>query len=314
MYEDALSFTFLGMQVFYYGLYAAIGAALALGLLAILSRRMRLPAGTVALFGVLALPLSIACGRLLFCLLDFRFHSYFSLRALLSFWGGGLSMTGVLLGAVGAACLTARIQGVHTLAFLDLLAPALLLFIAFARIGEQYTELLGRSRPLVMEGLKNSFLASSDGYDAYLKTYLFEAVTALALSMVMLFLLRRSLPHGDVLLIGMLLLGCTQVLWESLRFDAHMRQSFISMQQILYACMFAAPLLIYAARAGRKMPSKRPLVCSIALLVLLTAAIIGLEFMIDRSGISRLLLYLVYALLLSLPAVLALTFRKRSLK
>ena len=196
---------------------------------------------------------------------------------------------------------------------LDLLVPSLLLFIAFARMGEQYTELLGRSRPLVIEGLKSSFLAVSDGYDAYLKTYMLEAATALVLFFATLCVLRHPLPCGDTLLIGMLLLGCTQVLWESLRFDAHMRQSFISMQQILYAFMFAAPLLIYAARAGGHRRSKKPLIAAIILLVLLTAAIIVLEFMIDRSGINRLLLYLIYALLLCLPAVMALIFRKRSL-
>ena len=40
--------------------------------------------------------------------------------------------------------------------------------------------------------------------------------------------------------------------------------------------------------------------------------VIGLEFMIDRSGISRFLLYVPYVLLLALPAVCGFVFKKRS--
>ena len=54
------------------------------------------------------------------------------------------------------------------------------------------------------------------------------------------------------------------------------------------------------------------MIASVILCVALTGAIVGLEFLIDRSSISDLLLYIVYALLLALPAALGLHYRKRS--
>ena len=108
-------------------------------------------------------------------------------------------------------------------------------------------------------------------------------------------------------LLGMLLLGTTQALFESLRFDSHMRYSFISMQQILFACMFAAALILYAARCGKKQ-----VIIAIAVCALVAGGAVGLEFMIDRSSVSSLLLYAAYILLLALPAGLGLYYKKRS--
>lgn len=307
MYEESKSFTLFGLTGFYYGLFVMLGAAVALALFAALCRKERMKAGTAALYGVLALPMGLICSRVLFCLLDFRFNGMITLRAMLSFWGGGYSMVGALAGAVLAALLTARIQKTGMLALLDLLTPALLLFMVFARLGEGYTELLGRSRTLTHEELATSFLAFNDGYDGYLKTYLLEAITAAILAGAMLAYLRAKPRAGHVLFTGMLLLGCTQVLWESLRFDSHMRYSFISMQQILFACMFAAPLVIYGIRCGKKQ-----LWLAIGACAAVAGIVVGLEFMIDRSGVDNLIIYALYVLTLCVPAALGICLRKRS--
>lgn len=306
MTEELLTFSIFGLNVSWYGAFIAAGVILALNLFGKAAKEKAFPTGTTPLYAVLALPLGLICSRLLFCLLDFRFHSVFSLKAIVMFWGGGYSMVGALIGAALAGLIVARIQGIHPLAMLDLLAPALLLFIAAARMAEGFTELLGRSRPLTVEFIANSFLAQSDGYDAYLRTYLLEAITAGVLSVLMTLRLRRA-SLGITFFTAMLLLGCTQVFWESLRFDSHMRYSFISMQQILFACMFAAPLVIYAARCGKK-----AVLTAVAVCVALVGCIVGLEFMIDRSSISNLILYIPYALLLAVPAALGLHYQKRS--
>lgn len=312
MYEDALSYSLGSLQVFHYGLCIAAGAALAIILSYLMARRRGISGDTILLWAVISLPLSLVVSRLLFCALDFRFHSVFSLRALLSFWGGGFSMVGALLGAALSAVFAARAHRLCPLKLLDCLMPGLFVFICLARMGEGATELLGRSRPLAGEALRPSFLFSTDGYDFFLNTYLLEAATALVLCGVSLLAGYKEQRSGDVTLLSMLLLGCTQMVWESLRFDAHMRQSFISMQQLLYAVMFAVPLFVFAARYGKKAGRKRPLVLSTALLALVAIALIALEFMIDRSRISRILLYALYALLSSLPAIFTLIFKKRS--
>ena len=305
--DEIITVSLLGLDISAYGLWVALGAACAAALSALLCRLKKLPAGTAPLFTALAVPLGLICARLLFCLLDFSFHSVFSLRAALMFWGGGYSMVGALLGAALAAFLTARIQGVHPLDALDTLFPAFMLFVACERLGEGCTELLGRSRPLTWTALENSFLVTNDGYEIYLNTYLPEAVTAVVLCLLLARLLRKNTHRGWVLLTGMLLLGSTQILWESLRFDNHMRYSFISMQMVLYACMLAVPLILFAARCGKK--------SAIAAVILLVAAVLGvvwIEIMIDRSAISNLILYALYVLLLAVLIAAGLIFRKRS--
>ena len=305
--EETLSFALPGMTGYWYGVFIAWGATLFLLFFARYCRIEKLKSGTAALFSALCLPLGLICSRVLFCLLDFRFHGMFSLRAVAMFWGGGFSMVGALLGAALAAWLTARMQKIPALPVLDILMAALPFFLCAARMGEGFTELLGRSRPLDSQWLAGSFLVQSDGYDAYLRTYLLEAVTAGILAIFFAARMQKKKTAQGSLLLGMLLLGTTQAFWESLRFDSHMRYSFISMQQILFACMFATALIVYAARCGKKQ-----VITAVAVCALVTGGAVGLEFMIDRSSVSSLLLYAAYILLVALPARLGLYYKKRS--
>ena len=308
MSVDSESFTLFGQKAYSYGLTVAVAALAALFLFREIGKRHGYLAGTTRLFGTMALPLGLICARALFCLLDSRFRGMFSLRAALSFWGGGFSMAGALLGASLAAYWTARIAGIYPADVMDVVAAPLLLFAAIARLGEGYTEVLGRSRPLTTEFLRNSFLAFDTGYgDVMLKTYLLEAATA---AFIALALARMATDggfrRGDAFLTGMLLLGCTQVFWESLRFDSHMRWSFVNMQQVLFACMFVAPMIIWGRRCGKTWLWTTIAVCALAI-----GGAVGLEFMIDRSGWNRLVLYAAYAVLMAVPAVLGLRMRGR---
>lgn len=312
MLDEAAYFLLGNIKIYYYGLHIAIGALAAVIVLALCCRARRMPAGTTPLYAVLAMPLGVICSRVLFCLLDGRFRGIFSLQAMLCFWGGGHSMVGALLGAALAAAITAKVLKMPARRMLDMMVPALLLFIAFARVGEQYTEMLGRSRALVSQVWRQGWLVTGDEYALYLKTYVLESLCALILAAVLLPGLLRGRRDGDTLLSAMLLFGCTQVLWESLRFDAHMRESFVSLQMLLYAVMFAVPLLIYAARYARCLKHAWPVWLSLGVIVLVAGGVIGLEFMIDRSGISRFLLYVPYVLLLALPPVCGFVFKKRS--
>lgn len=314
MFEDSLSLIDFGsrLQVFYYGCFVALGLVLMLVSTFLLRKRSGISTDTVLLFGVVSLPCALVCSRLLFCALDFNFHSVFSLRAMLSFWGGGFSMTGALIGFALAALIVGRKARVCPLKILDAAAIGMLLFMVCERLGEPYTELLGRSRPLVSDAFKGSFLAIGDEYDSYLRTYALQAVSCLVIAAVLFVFDKKQRKAGDTLLLGMLLLGCTETLFYSLRFDAHMRRSFISMQQLLFAVMMALPLLILAKRFSKKANTKNPLLISLSILLFAVVAAILLEFMIDRSGVSRILLYAVYTVILALPAAAGCIFYQRS--
>lgn len=314
MFEDSLSLLDTGtrLQVFYYGAFIALGLFLLLAATYLLGKRRRMTGDTVLVYGVIALPCALVCSRLLFCALDFNFHSVFSLRAVFSFFGGGFSMVGALLGFALGAYITGRLMKVCPLKILDAAMVGILLFMACERLGEPYTELLGRSRPLVSEAFQNSFLAIGDEYDAYLRTYALQAFSCLILAAFLFVFGKKERKSGDVLLMGMLLLGCFETLFYSLRFDAHMRRSFISMQQLLFAIIMALPLLLFARRYARALHSKKPVILSAVILLCAVIIAVVLEFMIDRSGISRVLLYALYILTLCVPAAAGCIFYQRS--
>jgi len=313
-FEDAASVQVGGLNLFLFGLCCAVGALLAILLFGVLCRKVKLSGNTALVWGALVLPIGLVLSRLVFCALDFGFHAVFSPRAVISFWGGGFSMTGAILGAALAAVITAKLQKIQKLTLLDIAAIAFFAFIACERLGEGFTEILGRSRSLAEDVFKVSFFSDTDGETWKLRTYQFEYITAMVLLVVTTLFYRSNHGRpGDTLMLAVLLYGATQVFWESLRFDSHLRRSFVDMQQVLAAVMMAVPAMIHTVRYSRTVNKNTAVYVMIGLLLLNVGGIIGIEFMIDRTGISRVLLYAVYALLLSLPVAAALICRKRSL-
>ena len=92
------TFSVLGLTAHAYGLCASAASLVLLGGMALLSRRRRMPAGLVAVFGLLGIPLGIVCARALYCafhLSDF-WETYENPWLMLRFFDGGLSMPGIL--------------------------------------------------------------------------------------------------------------------------------------------------------------------------------------------------------------------------
>ena len=308
MYEEAAKISLFGLDIYAYGLYVALGACAACALLALLTRQEKLPKGTAALAGALMLPCGFILSRLLYCVIDARVRDALSLRALLLVGGGGYSMFGALLGAALGAALAARIMKVKSLKLLDLLAPALMLFVAFERLGESVLELpFGVSRPLTDETIQSSILAVQGDYESYLRTYLLESFAAFVLAVALLVCRRNYKRPGSALLLALMLFGATQTIFESLRFDAHMRVSFIGAQQVFAM----AALLGAAGYLAAKSPRNALSVAAWIALPLSLAAGVGLEFLIDRSGISKLLLYALFVFDVALPVWLGIRLLDR---
>ena len=148
-------------------------------------------------------------------------------------------------------------------------------------------------------------------YDDCISTYMLESLTALMI-FVLLEWRRPRLKRGDVFLTGALVFGPSQVLMESLRFDQHMRFSFVGVQHLMAFGCAAGAMLTYAFRLRKKRPGSRLFLFAILLIPLTVGALVGLEFMIDRSGVSKLLLYGIYILLLAFFGWTALRVRARA--
>lgn len=299
MFTDAATTTLLGVDLYLYGVFVSLGVLSAGILLLILSKHDEASKNAAALTLLLSPALGLLVARLLYCLTDATFAEVLSLRAVFQLSSGGFAMYGALSGAVAGAWIAAKVSGKAPKAWLDMVAPALMLFVFFARLGEGYTA-LGTSRPLIGNGWTNSFLIIQDEYDSYFKVYLLEAAAALVLCAVLLYLSRKK-KAGEPFLTGCLLYGLSQTVFESLRSDRQMAFSFVCLQHVLSAVLFSAVVVLAAIRLLKAGKSRRFAVTSMASLPLLVAVIIGLEFVIDRSSLSKWISYAIYVILLMWP-------------
>lgn len=309
--QETSPLPFLGLHLHPYGLCLLAGFLIAVLLLLSLTRgkpQQRLAAGWTAL---LSLPLALLFSRVFWSLLEPNFKPLLSLHNVLDLSTGGFALYGALLGACLAALLAARLAKIKPLAALDMLSVALCGFLIPARLGEGLTT-LGVSRPLTTDLVINSFLAKRDEYDAYLRTYLLEAALALLLLVILYAAYHQAKKSGTVFLRGGLLFGVSQTLMESLRYDGHLRYSFIGVQQVLSAALFSAVLILLAVRQWRARPGSRalPLITLLALPLVL-GAIVGVEFLIDRSQLGKIISYGLYLLVLAIPLALGMTLIRR---
>ena len=311
MYTQAATFVILGQSVYIYGLFLSVACLLAGSLLLLKTRKTTSRQKNAAALTCLLSPiLGLFFARLVYVAAEVNFAPFLSFQNAVNLRLGGLSMYGALIGAVLGAFISARLCGLKKAEWLDVITPSLFLFIAVARLGEQYTT-LGISRPLVTGVLDHTFLAVRDEFDAYLRTYLLESAAALILCAVCFLYNKKQRRAGDVFLFGALLFGASQTLFESLRFDAHIRFSFIGLHQVLSAALFSGVMIFLAVRLIKQKSHQRLAVLSMSLILPLLGAIIGIEFMIDRSQVNKWLSYAIYVTVLIIPCYLGLTMLKR---
>lgn len=307
MLTELATIDILGLKLYTYGFFLTLGVLFAIVLAYFVERKTSLKKGTLLLTICISMPLGIALSRLLYCLTDSNFRAVLTFKNIFLISTGGMSMYGAILAVILAALISAKILSENTRKMLDAITAPLMAFILFARLGESYTQ-LGISRPLVTGVLEGSFLVHIGEYDLYLKTWLLEAVCAAVLC-ILLYTWLNKYKKGDVFLSWMILFGATQVIFESLRYDGHMRFSFVGLQQVLSSFLWGIALLILSLR--KKPISKRAKI-NLFLLPVAVFGAIGIEFLIDRSEIQKWLLYIGYIALLSLPSGIALLLREKT--
>ena len=305
LWEEAEKISVLGVDTYAFGLFCALGA---LGALVALYKLA--PKGTAPLTGVLCLILGFLCSRGLYCLLDRSLGEAIPLRGWLMATGGGYSMAGALIGAGLGACLAGKIMKQPVLRMLDAVAVCALLFVFFERIGEQFVPDFGVSRTLNGEWTESNFFIVSDGYSGCIRTYRLEAMAALILFGVLLYDLRKNGRPGDTALLFALLFGATQVIFESLRYDRHISISFVGLQHVLAMALLGAGVIILAVR--RMKTQKTLAILALSSVPVAVGVGVGLEFMIDRTTVSNLVIYAIMIAVVAAPAVLGMLLRKEN--
>ena len=310
MRSEAAAFNLFGLNVYTSSLFLGFACILSGILVIFRSQNSETQKNAAALSCLLSPILGLAFSRAVFVLFEVNFAPFLSFKNVFNLHTGGLSMFGALIGTVLGAVIAAKVSRIKVLNWLDLLIPSVFLFIAAARLGEGFTT-LGISRPLVTDVLKNTFLAFHDEYDAYLRTFLLEGFTAAILSVLSILYHMKHKKSGYTLIYGALMFGTTQTLFESLRFDAHLRFSFIGLQQLLSVLLFTGVLLYLSIQSIRQKKHTALAVLTLCLIPLVLAAILGIEFMIDRSQINKWFSYLMYVLVLAVPTTLGLVLLEK---
>ena len=304
--EDAALTAVFGIQTYTYGLWIALGMALAVSTLALLQRKMK--SGTAAVQSLLTMLLGLILARLLYGLTDDTIGQMSPLWVLVRLNLGGYSLFGVLAGGILAAWLTSRITSQRFADCLDPWAPAFLIFTACERWGEgtltESLEGFGWSRELIYDQLRGTILTVTDGNDAwYLATWRIQAVIALLLFVLFLCWAIRGSGKQTLFLKFMLLFGATEIIMQSLRHDLHMTLiSFVRVEQVLAMVLLGVALIILAARSWKH---RRGLALAALISIPVVVGLgVGIEFMIDRTATNRYLLYAAFMVLVAVPVVL----------
>lgn len=270
-----------GITFFGYGLGLALAAGLGILTLFLCAPKDQQTQPALLWASALAVPLGLIGARLVYCA---AFCGFYLLdiqnpAAMLHIWEGGLSLTGALVFAVLAGMIAARIQHRPMGAVLDAMVPGLLVFSAGARLCEMLIGAgFGPEVPFSLPVLTRTIQDASR-----LNTALLMALAALAA----LLLCRKGGKPGRRFLLAAFLYGGSLLVLESLRRDGHLLWGFVHAEQ-LFALLIALPALLALTKPLRRIP------LALGATAVLAAAIVALEFALDRSAIGDLWLYLLY--------------------
>ena len=307
LWEEAVRIRVFGIEMYAFGLYCAVGALCSLLAAAVLCRAGRMKQGTAPLLGLTGILLGMVCSRIVFCLLNFELGVMMPLSSWFRITTGGWSLFGMIGGVMLAAYITARLTWQNPGRMLDITVCALPLMIAAERLGEGHLQGFNVSRQLPEGFLSDGILTVRDGNAMYLATHRIAAAAAIILFVLMILALsRKNRKNGDVWVLFLLLCGAGGVLMESLRYDKFMEYSFVRFQQVMAAVMLAAGLVL-AIRRNRDWP-RGAVTASVVCLVLAILGCVAIEFALDRTTISHVLLYCLMVLLLAVPVIFGILF------
>ena len=310
--EDAVRISLFGTEMYPFGLCCAVGAVCALIAAGVICRMRKSRPGTAPLLGLLCLVLGIICSRLAFCLMDQELGTMMPFGAWFLADRGGWSLFGTIGGVMLGAWLTARIAGEKPARMLDAASVSMCLFIAAERLAEDRIDGFNISRTLP-EGIQaDGFFIVKDSYDlCYLATYRFAAIFAVILFLVLaVSMLRGKRADGDTWIQFLILGGAGGILLESLRYDGFLEFSFVRFQQVLAAVMLVWGLVMAARRSGKH--GKRLVLAVTGILVLSIGLCIAIEFALDRTRLSHILLYVIMTAAVAAPVIFGYVLLRRN--
>lgn len=271
-----------------FGFTLALGAAVAVTVLILLTRKQ--PGINVAMAWTIALavPLGLIGARLVYCLVNIAFYmkDIAAPEAMLKVWEGGLSLSGGLVFIVLAGMLGAKIGKAPVGQVLHMLVPGMFALMIAAAFAAKHV-----SMGYGPEMAESFFAVAIHGTPRLDTSFLQVLVLGLTILIATLRLQKTALSTGARFALYAFLYGAVMILLESLRKDGHMVWGFVHAEMV-FDLIFALLGLVYLAR------TKKRILLSLLLTALMAGAVVALEFALDRSAIGDGLLYAAYAAVL----------------
>ncbi len=227
------------MSVFPYGLFAAAGVGCMLIAMLLTAPKRSFSKGTVTVFGLLAIPLSLVFSRLLYCVFQLNLFcdTYENPWLMLCIWDGGYSIWGVIPALLLAAWLTAKMQRCSFRSLWDCVSLSSALLFAMLYAGEGRTG-LGIGKVIDAGFLTSAFpflvLEQKLGVNVEYRliVYRLQCLACVVLFLVMLLSRRKSKAEGILALRFWSIFASMQIFGESLRDDGHMLFIFLRIGQV----------------------------------------------------------------------------------
>ena len=227
------------MSVFPYGLFIAAGVGCMLIAMLLTAPKRSFSKGTVTVFGLLAIPLSLVFSRLLYCVFQLNLFcdTYENPWLMLCIWDGGYSIWGVIPALLLAAWLTAKKQRCSFRSLWDCVSLSSALLFSMLYAGEGRTE-LGIGNVIDTGFLTSAFpflvLEQKLGVNVEYRliVYRLQCLACVVLFLVMLLSRRKSKAEGILALRFWSIFASMQIFWESLRDDGHMLFIFLRIGQV----------------------------------------------------------------------------------
>ena len=241
-----------GLVITAYSLILAIGTALAIGLTHVLLKKQTSAADGTFL-ALVSGGCALCASHWLFCALRWGYiiNDLSETPAfLLTFWKGGYTMYGAILGGLLGAFIFARVRKLSVPAMMDAMLPGAALLVAMGRFGEHFT-LQGRGTYVVNEALSMiPFVTRNEWGEAQVPVYVYEALAAAAALIVMLIMLRRgNAASGHAAETGLVIISAAQVMLDSWRGDELIRFGFVRLNMICAAVMLLVLMILRVLRA-----------------------------------------------------------------
>ncbi len=209
------------LQIHWYGLMLALGAAAGYWLVSWLARQRQIASDHINTLFVWLVLAGLIGGRLYHVLNELPYYLHHPDR-IIAIWQGGLAIHGAIIAGGLTLWLYARRHKLSVASLADVLIPGLALGQAIGRWGNYFNqELFGRPSnfPWSIPIDPANRPAAYQSAQYFHPTFLYESLGNLLIVLLLLWVWRRQWPAGSVALVYAICYGALRITTESLRID-----------------------------------------------------------------------------------------------